>query len=275
MTYSFLQQHNKIFLPHFFHRTAAKTMNRYKPTFQPRVTRLYSRWLQEPQVQHSILRLQHWWDYLQNKQRLQPKNTVDYITLEPPEPPVFLHVNEAGIVTAFSADTLANYFEASGEFKHPETRVPFNLVEIRRLDQMTERKYNLTQNLDSIVTRHQDERVETQLVDFLQNDLETCYQNILAACRSENLSNDQWENEMVFLLPLFNTAFYAFCILEPDVALQKLRAYMSELSGTYEDGVSTIPLETTSLVNIFVRQLMVQRYISVQLFTYLTPMPFE
>ena len=68
--------------------------------------------------------------------QLVARNKVDPITLEPPELPVFKHITEDRFVTAFDAQTLADYFRTTGNFIHPTTRVPFNDIEVRRLDKV-------------------------------------------------------------------------------------------------------------------------------------------
>jgi hypothetical protein len=224
-----------------------------KPTFQPRITRLYSRWMDSCYVQQCIIKIQTWWIHtMKVKIQLQPKNTHDYITLEPVESPIFLHVSDLGMVTAFSAEILANYFESSGDFKHPESRVEFTVPEIRRLDKQTAYKYNLSQNYDTIISRHRQERAQVQLEEFLLNDFETQYQHVLACCHSQTSAED-WETEMSTLLSLFSTSFVSLCQVNFNLCVERLQVHLMELSV-----VTVLPnLSITS----YLRQLVFKRYI--------------
>ena len=230
----------------------ATSMQDVKPSFQPRITRLYSRWAESNVVTTAITRLQTWWKTLK---QLTPKNTHDFITLEPLEKPIFLHVNDSGVVTAFSANTLANYFESSGDFKHPESRVPFNFIEIRRLDKQTGYVYNLCQNYDSIISRHIQERSQAQLEEFLINDLETNYQNVIASCRAETF-NLIWERQMEALLPLFMASYHSLFQVNPNAAVSKLTTHLND----FVDMQSQFFVPTMPIIN-YVRLLVVQRYI--------------
>lgn len=68
--------------------------------------------------------------------RLKPVNDVDPITLEPPTPPVFKHINSTGKLNAFDARTLATYLRTSGNFIHPVTREPFTRLDVLRLQNL-------------------------------------------------------------------------------------------------------------------------------------------
>lgn len=227
-------------------------MQEGKPTFQPRITRLYTRWTESTAVFSAVRTLQTWW---RRHQQLKPKNTHDYITLEPVEKPVFLHISDSGVVTAFSANTLANYFESSGDFKHPESRTPFNLIEIKRLDKQTGRVYNLFQNYETIISRHKQERSQSQLEEFLINDLETNYQHIMTSCRADTL-NIEWELQMRTLLPLFYTSFYSLLQVNPEAAVSKLTSHLNDFVDMQSPHfVQEIPVIT------YIRQLVFQRCI--------------
>ena len=69
--------------------------------------------------------------------RNRHKNSVDPISLEALKSPVFRHVNPTtGFVYGFAPEPLVSYFILSGNFTHPLTRDPFNIVEIRRLSKL-------------------------------------------------------------------------------------------------------------------------------------------
>lgn len=160
------------------------TLKSSAPVFQPRVLRAYSKWAlsQEP----FIVTIQRWWC---RRRRLFPKNLVDCITLEPVEPPVFKHVSDSGYVTAFSALTLANYMVASGNFTHPQFRTPFNAVELRRLDKLTDCQYELCQNQQQILNQHQEARAVEGLQEFFTNDIQAVVQECMQMCQ-DNLHQE-------------------------------------------------------------------------------------
>lgn len=137
-----------------------------KPMFQPRVLRTYAKWA-VGQV-HKIIAIQRWWRAIQH---LRPTNTVDCITLEAVEKPVFLHISDQRHVTAFSALPLAQYIATSGNFTHPQFRTPFDSVELWRLDKCTGHQFNLLQNRDLIQTETAYARNENSLTEFLMNDV--------------------------------------------------------------------------------------------------------
>lgn len=152
-------------------------MAEHKPSFHPRILRTYAKWvnLQEAQV----VFIQRWWRHWR---RLRPANTTDCITLEPLEPPLFVHISDSGHVTAFSALSLAQYMVSSGDFKHPQFRTPFNVVELRRLDKCTQYKFNLVQNQSRIQAEQATAQSETNLDDFLVNDFTSHIQTCLDLC---------------------------------------------------------------------------------------------
>lgn len=147
------------------------------PLFQPRVLRAYTKWA-ESQIYH-IQTLQRWW---RRRRQLQPSNTVDCITLEPVEKPVFLHVSNTGHVTAFSAMALAQYLVTSGNFTHPQFRTPFLSVEILRLDRCTGQKFSLFKNRHTIQLQQAEERAESTLDDFLVNEFKTHVEVCVELC---------------------------------------------------------------------------------------------
>lgn len=161
---------------------------RQKPTFQPRVLRSYSKWVEAPHVSQAVNRLQSWWRHWS---RLKPQNNTDFITLEPFEKPIFVHVSDTEHVTAFSAHSLAQYFEAAGDFTHPQTRTPLNRVEIRRLDKLTHLQYKLLENYHAILERHQEERKQDELQEFLLNDFKTNYTRCVESCHP-NIEDMEW-----------------------------------------------------------------------------------
>lgn len=163
-----------------------------KPTFQPRVLRSYTKWMQSPFVEEAAFCIQRWWRVWRS---LKPHNTHDFITLEPLEAPVFLHVSPTRHVTAFSAHPLAQYFEAAGDFQHPQTRTPFNHIEIKRLDRITQYQYKLHTNYQTLLQRHSEERKTEELRDFLLNDFKTCYQACIECCHPD-ISQRDWALRM-------------------------------------------------------------------------------
>lgn len=161
-----------------------------RPHFQARVLRTYSKWLC---TQHQVVvRLQRWWRLML---QLRPHNHLDCITMEPVQPPVFRHVSDNGHVTAFSAMTLAEYLHSSGNFSHPEYRTQFLSVEIRRLDRITQFRFNLHRNQQHIQLQSQQQRLELQFEEFLVNDLETQFQNCIQICQNTNNIED-WSRDI-------------------------------------------------------------------------------
>jgi len=157
-----------------------------KAPFTTRVLRNYSRWALAQE--QSIRRLQRWW---RSTKRLQPQNTVDYITLEPVGCPVFRHVSDTGHVTAFTAGPLAEYLVSSGNFTHPETRVPFLSVELLRLDHLTKRQFNLHINQHHIEAESKDSRATQQLEDFFVSEVRALIQRCVDQC-FEDTTQDAW-----------------------------------------------------------------------------------
>jgi len=148
-----------------------------KATFSTRVLRNYSRWALTQE--HVIRVLQRWWRRLYH---LKPQNTVDCITLEPVERPVFLQVSATGHVTAFSAEALAQYLVSSGNFTHPVTREPFLSVELMRLDRLTQRQHGLHANQRNIEAETKDARANEQLEDFFVSEVRGHVQRYLDQC---------------------------------------------------------------------------------------------
>lgn len=74
--------------------------------------------------------------WYRQRTRLRPMNQEDPITLEPPSPPVYKHIDSNGSVTAFDATCLAAYFECSGNFVHPTSRQPFYRADVWRLERV-------------------------------------------------------------------------------------------------------------------------------------------
>jgi hypothetical protein len=151
------------------------------PLFQNRVLRGYTKWA-EAQTNH-ITTIQRWWRHFK---QLKPSNTVDCITLEPVEKPVFLHVSDTGYVTAFSAMALAQYMVTSGNFTHPQFRTPFHSVELLRLDRCTGHRFDLLKNRHTIQTQQQEERAESTLDDFLVNEFKTHVEVCIEMCAQDN-----------------------------------------------------------------------------------------
>jgi hypothetical protein len=73
---------------------------------------------------------------LQRRYRSRARNRDCPITLEKLAPPVFKHVSAAGYVRGYSLEPLMQYIVSVGKALDPVTRVDFNAVELKRMDQM-------------------------------------------------------------------------------------------------------------------------------------------
>jgi hypothetical protein len=177
-----------------------------KPLFQPRILRTYSKWAAN-QSEH-IVSIQRWWRALY---RLKPSNTVDCITLEPVEPPVFLHVSDNGHVTAFSALSLAQYMTTSGNFTHPQFRTPFTDVELWRLDRCTGHQFLLLRNKDRIATERAGARSDDSLTEFLVNECNTHLQSAVDVCLQQ-LSRVEWALQMRSITENFTLSFMSLVV---------------------------------------------------------------
>lgn len=233
-----------------------------KPSYQPRITRGYTYWVNLDNVLHAIVAIQKWWKHWI---QLKPQNTHDYITLEPVEPPIFLHVSDTRFVTAFSASTLANCFEASGDFKHPHSRTPFNVVEIRRLDAITNQEFKLCENYNSIIYRHQQEREQSLLQEFLVNELETQFQNCINSCIS-TLSDNQWDQEIGAQTTLFFSAFYSLYEVNMEMASFKMRRYIIRIREFIVEQYA-LPFQENRTPRVQIRFILLLQFI-INIYTY-------
>ena len=189
------------------------TMN-HKPVFQPRILRTYSKWA-ATQSEH-IVTIQRWWRALK---RLKPSNTVDCITLEPVEPPVFLHVSDNGHVTAFSAMSLAQYMTTSGNFTHPQFRTPFDAVELWRLDRCTGQQFQLLRNKDNIRLQRADARSDDSLTEFLTNECNMYLQTAAELC-SQQCTRAAWAFQMRSVTESFTMSFISLVTHNRQLAAQ-------------------------------------------------------
>ena len=196
-----------------------------KPLFQPRVLRTYAKWAASQS--DSIVRLQRWWRALK---RLRPSNTVDCITLEPVEPPVFLHVTDTGHVTAFSATSLAQYMNTSGNFTHPQFRVPFTPVELWRLDKCTGQQFNLLQNRDRIQVERANDRSDNSLSDFLMNECMSFVQTGIEVC-SRRIPRSVWSTEMRAITEPLMMALISFAAHNRPLARQMISQAIDRVEG--------------------------------------------
>ena len=132
----------------------------------------------------AVLSIQKW--YRCQIHPYVPVNQLDYITLEPPQPPIFYHISPQRHVTAFDAKTLMEYLVQTGNLIHPQTRAPFNDVELRRLSRRCARLYDICPNL--VAQRNElafmrNVYIESQsLVSFMENDIGHNLDRIINIC---------------------------------------------------------------------------------------------
>lgn len=136
----------------------------------------------------TVLKIQRWWKKCK-KPSSQSVNQDDPMTLESIRPPYFIHVCPGGKEYTFNAFNLANYFIKSGQYKNPYNRIPFNNIELGRLDRiLTKNKYKSikfkgnTLHTELVQDAKEQEStydyIASQLKYFLLNDLCFYFSNV-------------------------------------------------------------------------------------------------
>ena len=98
-------------------------------------------------------------------------NRIDPITRERVRFPIFVHCFEGGD-TVFSANILAAYIEASGDFRNPMTREDFCMSELRRLARVSRKPELVTRRKDLEEQRRLENERES-LRTWFMSELET------------------------------------------------------------------------------------------------------
>jgi hypothetical protein len=191
-------------------------LNGPRPCFSSRILRGYAKWAQS-QTKH-IVRVQRWWRAVQH---LKPSNTVDCITLEPVEAPVFRHVSEKGHVTAFTAHSLAQYMITSGNFTHPQYRTPFHAVELRRLDRCTGQQFQLLQNRERIQVERAQARNDNSLDEFLVNESMSVVQACIEIC-TQRCTRAEWSFQMRAMSEQLVMSFITLMLHNCELAFQTI-----------------------------------------------------
>jgi hypothetical protein len=123
--------------------------------------------------------IQKWYKRVRQRERL---HEFDCFSLLPVQAPAFYHVSQTGHCSAFTAETLAEYFLATGTFSHPITKEPFTDPEIRRLDRVTLHKFDLLKNKQDICNRVRAERDRRSVLDYLEADALHFHNECLLLC---------------------------------------------------------------------------------------------
>jgi hypothetical protein len=160
--------------------------------------RSYTQWLKLPVAIFASRIIQIWWKRVRRNKMV---NTVDYITMCDLEQPIFRHVSNHGAVTGFSANMLAEYIQVSCNLKHPMNGEVFNVVEIRRLDKITNNKFNLRRRMNSfsrkrkqIIDESTEYNIQQELViEHVMNGLKLCENQVFYTSMNGCLQRFQME----------------------------------------------------------------------------------
>lgn len=129
------------------------------------------------------------------KKRNWPRNFVDPVSNDVLEPPIFKHVSPSGHTTGFTATLLVDYLVNSGNFTHPETRVPFLKCEISRLQRVSQTSINLMEQRSALEIKRKDMLERQSVIEFMENGIKTSMRNILT-CVSSLIHS---ENDVLYL----------------------------------------------------------------------------
>ena len=135
------------------------------------------------------------------KKRSWVRNTIDPLSRDVLEPPVFKHVSAFGYTTGFNAPLLVEYLVSSGNFTHPETRVPFLPCELTRLQRVSQTTVNLI-GQQAVLEQKRRDMLETQSVaEFMENAIKTTLCQILAWMSSQHSDNEILYRCLLFGFP--------------------------------------------------------------------------
>lgn len=170
----------------------------------------------------------------------RPRNSIDPISQQAPQAPLFKHVSSTGYVTVFTAPLLVDYFVSSGNFQHPETRVSFLTCELMRLQRVSKTYVNLVQNRELLEIRRHERLIQQGLIDFFENDV--CGRIVSLIEPAEYYRDINPVNVMQWYI---TTGF-------PSV-----RAYVEQMVGVDRDAVSVI---LTNMVEFCNKSIQTGRY---------------
>jgi hypothetical protein len=183
--------------------------------------------------------------WLAQRLQLMARNRVDPITLEPPEPPVFKHVSEERFVTAFDATNLAEYFRATGNFTHPASRVPFNNIELRRLDKLL-KDSNLTAQRQELEERRGRSNAQWMEVRRLEVTLQITLEDMLTAARTRTSARVALSHIILVHFPAYHAIIMQLLALQQPV--EALLQIVTSQSQTVIDAVERCHLELIAVI---------------------------
>jgi len=93
-------------------------------------------------------------------------------------------VSPLGHTTGFTACLLVDYLVSSGNFTHPETRVPFLPCEIARLQRVSQTSINLIEQRSALEIKRKDMLERQSVIEFMENGIKTSMRTILSCVSS-------------------------------------------------------------------------------------------
>lgn len=126
---------------------------------------------------------------LRERLAIVPVNTEDPFTLEAPVHPTYRHVivSATGHVAVymFSVAELVKYFRATGKFKNPLSNEEFNSAQIAVIGYLAN-DFALVTDVPALVQLRERLAQEESLLDFLQSEVDKCFDDMLTAARVQH-----------------------------------------------------------------------------------------
>ena len=171
--------------------------------------------------------------------RMKPQNQVDPITLESPTWPVFHFVQELDVLYRYSAVSLMEYINNTGNMKDPHSQVGYSTTELFRLERLCGRKISISSSRNEMFNN-------SNLVLFLENDIGNYYTKVFDDFEAFDVKRNiniydsvNWSLIMHVLNDIrnLNTWYCNSTIknLRERIKLEKYRNYQSAVRNELED----------------------------------------
>uniref|UniRef100_A0A7S2GAV9 Uncharacterized protein n=1 Tax=Octactis speculum TaxID=3111310 RepID=A0A7S2GAV9_9STRA len=167
------------------------------------------------------------------KQNSEPLMDPIMLTEIPPGTVTFDFHRPNGTKVVYNLTSLIDYFNTTGDFSEPETRIEFSESDLKKMDQMAE-KAKLNKSSVLAAKRDPARFDEANFKRDAMNGLERCAGELVADMLNVIESNDPEEGQMrlvMYLFPLFSDLHRQLLSADTEFAAMCMQHFVSYLSG--------------------------------------------